>query len=195
MTADAAEPRRPQVIATHLVRSGPDTILRPLLPADEPFCRALVAEARAAQFAPLGLPSDMLAALLDQQYRAQLLGYAQHFPDAEHFIIQHAGAAAGRLIATLVMTTASATVSLDAAPTTGPALHLVDIIVAPSARGRGIGSSVIGALARVAEATGAARITLSVLPSNHGAIRLYRRLGFVAASGGDDVQLRMSKSL
>jgi GNAT superfamily N-acetyltransferase len=52
------------------------------------------------------------------------------------------------------------------------------IYLAPSARGHGLGSALVhGVIANVA-ARGAARLRLAVVVANHGARRLYDRLGF-----------------
>lgn len=60
-----------------------------------------------------------------------------------------------------------------------PFLYLEDLVVRGSARGRGIGEALMGALAREAVSRGALRIDWAVLDWNRGAIRLYDRLGGV----------------
>jgi RimJ/RimL family protein N-acetyltransferase len=54
------------------------------------------------------------------------------------------------------------------------------VLVAPSARGRGIGEALVRAVQRAAfEDVGVHRLALGVYPHNETAIRLYERLGFV----------------
>ena len=161
--------------------TDPVSRIRRLEAADESFVRELFQGERAAQFAPLGLSDAMLGALLDQQYHAQRAAYAHRFPDAGHFIIEHAGAGVGRLIVTF----ADAPEVPEAhARSPGHVLHLVDIVLAAAWRNRGIGSDVIDSLARAGEAVGAVCFTLLVLQTNHAARRLYERLGFRALAEG-----------
>ncbi|WP_170149866.1 GNAT family N-acetyltransferase [Rhodoplanes roseus] len=170
MAADV--PRLRSTIVGALLPGDPATLVRPLAPADASFCRALFDQDRGAQLAPLG-DAALVRTLLDQQYRAQQIGYARACPNAEHAVIEHAGVPVGRLIVAV----------------TGDAVHLVDIVLAVAARGCGIGTDVIGRLARTASARGAARLTLSVLQANERARRLYARLGFVAVATGSHVAM------
>jgi ribosomal protein S18 acetylase RimI-like enzyme len=197
MAADVARSRRLDSIAEHMVFSDPATAIRPHDPADDAFHRLLFHDVRGPDFASLGLSDQMLATLLDQQFRAQQFGYAQTFPDAEHLVIEHAGAAVGRLTVAVVA-------SPPAGEQTSPAivehvrkadrtLHLVDIAILSAARGRGIGTDALECLERAAQAIGARRIALSVLQSNDRARSLYERLGFVATAGG--AHLHMTKRL
>lgn len=186
-------PTPPTPIADLLACSDPACHLRRLTAADEPFCRSLFHEHRAAPFAPLGLSDEILRAMLDQQFGAQRIGYARQFPDAEHFIIAHAGVDVGRLILTLQRSPAGSP-EADAKPSPhGVTLHLIDILIAAAARRRGIGSEIIEMLARAAPAFGATRFSLSVLQSNDAARRLYERLGFVTIEDG--VHITMMRPL
>lgn len=183
------EPRPAKSIADLLSCTDPVCHIRQLTAADETFCRSLFFEHRAAEFAPLGPSENVLHALLDQQFEAQRIGYARQFPDAEHFIVVHAGIDVGRVILSLqrsppVLPEADAKQSQQ-----GVTLHLIDIIIAAAARRRGIGSDVIDSLARAAHALGATRFTLSVLQTNDAARRLYERLGFVTADDGVHVAM------
>ncbi len=150
--------------------------------ADAAFDHRLFDEDRGAQFAPLGLNSPLLAMLLDQQFRAQQLGYRTAFPDVENSVIDHASTTVGRL------TTAFR------ARHDSPSLYVVDLLVSAAARGRGIGSAVMRRLDDVALARGATRLSLSVLISNAGARRLYERLGYRAIDD-DGVRIAMTKDL
>jgi ribosomal protein S18 acetylase RimI-like enzyme len=193
MSTDLARTFRMDSIAGHMIPSDPATAIRPHDPADEAFERLLFHDSRAPQFGPLGLSDQMLATLLDQQFRAQRFGYAQSFPDAEHLIIAHGGAAVGRLIVALATSTAvcdqTSTATAAGAHTADRVVHLVDIAILSAARGCGIGTDVLQCLGRAAQAIGARSIALSVLQSNDRARRLYERLGFSAIAGGSHIHM------
>lgn len=60
--------------------------------------------------------------------------------------------------------------------------HLARLAVAPRLRGHGIGSALVRELCQLGcEALAVNSCSLFVLPANVSALRLYRRLGFVAA--------------
>lgn len=59
--------------------------------------------------------------------------------------------------------------------------HLVSTWVAPEARGRGLGSELVGAVVEWARAAGASEVTLWVVDENRPAIALYERAGFAPA--------------
>jgi ribosomal protein S18 acetylase RimI-like enzyme len=197
MAADVARSRRPNTIAAHMIFSDPATAIRPHDPADDAFHRFLFHDTRGPEFASLGLSDQMLATLLDQQFRAQQFGYAQTFPDAEHLVIEHAGTAVGRLTVAVVASTAAGEQAspaiIEDARTADRTLHLVDIAILSASRGRGIGTDALECLERAAQAIGARRIALSVLQSNDRARSLYERLGFVATAGG--ARIHMAKRL
>ncbi len=56
--------------------------------------------------------------------------------------------------------------------------HVTNVALLPAYRGRGLGSTLMGALCEVAKTVGARRMTLEVRPSNLAAQRLYGKLGF-----------------
>ncbi|MDX2087497.1 MAG: GNAT family N-acetyltransferase [Kofleriaceae bacterium] len=58
-----------------------------------------------------------------------------------------------------------------------PGLYLEDLFVRPSARGAGVGSALLSALARIAVQRHYGRFEWSVLDWNEPALRLYRSLG------------------
>ncbi len=196
----AAVPPQPGTVVARLRFADPEVAVRPMTAADAPFCRGLFDEERAAQFALLGLGESVLTTLLDQQYRAQQLGYQRTFPDADYAVIEHRGVTVGRLILALTPAWPSSAAVMNgqqaaesASPSAPRALHLVDIILMAAARGHGLGTAVIGGLECAAATLGAGRLTLSVLRTNVGARRLYQRLGFVAARG--DGHIPMVKEL
>lgn len=59
-----------------------------------------------------------------------------------------------------------------------PLFNIHDVHVTAGARGSGLGSSMIEALAELGREHRHAKLTLEVSSTNTGAIRLYRRLGF-----------------
>jgi GNAT superfamily N-acetyltransferase len=63
-----------------------------------------------------------------------------------------------------------------------PGLYLEDLFVRPAARGAGVGSALLSALARIAVQRHYGRVEWSVLDWNEPAIRLYRSLGAVPMS-------------
>jgi ribosomal protein S18 acetylase RimI-like enzyme len=132
---------------------------------------------RAGDFTTAGLPQAALERLLEQQFRAQAAGYASQFPDAVSLIVLRRDEPVGRLI-------------LLAGD---QHWHIIDIALLPSARGQGIGTGIIEAVASAAHRRGAREVTLSVLFSNAGARRLYGRLGFTET--GDGVHVPMAKRL
>jgi ribosomal protein S18 acetylase RimI-like enzyme len=162
-------------VAALIVPRNPATLLRHAKAGDEPFVRRLFNAARAGEFAAAGLPQATLDLLLEQQFRAQAMGYAAQFPDAKSLIVQHRDEPVGRLM--LVAGERS--------------WQVIDIVLLPSERGQGIGTDVIEAVLRAATAAGAREVTLSVLFNNAAARRLYGRLGFVET--GEGVHVPMAK--
>jgi GNAT superfamily N-acetyltransferase len=61
-----------------------------------------------------------------------------------------------------------------------PGLWVEDVFVQPAARGRGIGTALFAAMARIARARRCARMEWSVLDWNEPAVRFYRALGATA---------------
>ena len=57
--------------------------------------------------------------------------------------------------------------------------HILNVAVAPEARGRGIGRLLVERVLADCRAAEAAFVSLEVRVSNHSAIELYRRIGFV----------------
>jgi [ribosomal protein S18]-alanine N-acetyltransferase len=58
--------------------------------------------------------------------------------------------------------------------------HVLGLAVRPGEQGRGLGARLLDALLGRAAAAEVAGVTLEVRPSNRAALRLYRRVGFVA---------------
>ena len=133
---------------------------------DEDFRFALFRESRPDLAL---LPEAVRNTLLAQQFRAQTAGYAAQYPNALLAIVEKDGVPVGR-------------VAVDA---TAGGLHLIDIAMTASLRGRGAGSAVLRALMDKVPV-----LTLRVGRTNAGACRLYRRLGF-AAIAEDAVYIEM----
>ncbi len=67
-----------------------------------------------------------------------------------------------------------------------PLLNLHDLAVLPSHRGYGIGRQLLAAVEERAHKLDCCKVTLEVLETNHGARRLYARLGFGDYSPGSE---------
>jgi ribosomal protein S18 acetylase RimI-like enzyme len=131
--------------------------------ADEAFIRDLYLGWLADRLGLDSFPMAMRNSLLDMQWRGHALSLKGSRPNAESSIVEAAKACVGW---TLVDRAADA-------------IHLVEIHVAPSWRGRGLGRTLIAALQGEAAETGRA-VTLCVHPDNLKARALYDRMGFVA---------------
>ena len=84
------------------------------------------------------------------------------------------------------------TVSPSARP--GAGAELISLWVDPAARGRGVATLLIDAVATWAAAAGASRLELSVMAENESARRTYERNGFAVAAGSE-VELKMTRAL
>lgn len=134
---------------------------RPLTEGDMRFVAALYASTRREEIAQTGWPAETQAAFLHQQHIAQHAHYQASYKDAEWLIVERAGEAIGRLYL----------------HRTQHALSVVDISLAPSARGGGIGSAILADVLAQAREEGLP-VDLQV-EINNPARRLYERLGFV----------------
>lgn len=133
--------------------------VRAATPADDAFLRRVFLDSRRSEFT--GLPADQIDPLLALQYRAHAADRRARHPRAETAIILVDDDPVGSL-----------TIDRD-----GGRMHLVDIAVLASHRGRGIASEILGELVRTTE-----HATLSVWSLNAGARRLYERFGFQVVS-------------
>ena len=59
-----------------------------------------------------------------------------------------------------------------------PLVNVHDVAVLASHRGRGIAEQMLALAESIAKERGAVKMTLEVLSGNHGAVRLYERIGF-----------------
>jgi len=154
------------------VSTQPEIVLTSKTQDDESFLLDLFYETRAEEFLPLGLPRPALEQLLSMQFRAQAMGYASQFPNADDKVIWSDGHRVGRLLV----------------DRNSSAMQLVDIALAAASRGRGFGTRLIGELITEARSKGIP-LRLHVRGSNPAA-KLYERLGFVA-TGGDGLNIAM----
>jgi len=162
---------------THVLRSAPGVVLRRARGDDVALECAVYVEGRRAEMAVAGWPDAVLEAFLADQFRLQSLHYARHYADADRWIVEVDGVAAGRLILIVA----------------GEELRVVDVGLLPAFRGRGIGTALIDFAAGQAGARGLARIGLHVEPNNP-ARRLYLRLGF-ASQGLAGAYEKMERTL
>lgn len=129
--------------------------------SDSNFLFELFCSSR-AELALLPLPRAQLEQLLRQQYEWQQQGYSNQYPDAVNWIIETQSGAVGKIAL-------HQSVGL---------VHIIDFIIAPDWRNRGVGSTVLGALKKyVTSNSGVLR--LSVDRQNFHAKRLYLREGFI----------------
>jgi len=145
----------------------PGFSLRLAGPDDEHFLRALFCSMR-TELTLLPLPPAQLEQLIRQQYEWQQKSYASQYPDAENWIIGVHSGAVGK-----IMLHSSASL-----------VHIIDFIIAPDWRRRGVGSTILGALKNnVGAKSGILR--LSVDRQNVQAKRLYLQQGFVVSQTSD----------
>ena len=149
-------------MATNPPKPCPESIitLRPEAPQDEPLLFELYASTRQDELAITGWDSAARMAFLNLQFKAMRQSYRSMFPLAQFSLILANGNAVGRVVVNR---------TLDE-------IHVVDLVVSPAQRCRGIGATVIKALIQEA-ALARKPVRLQVL-KNSRAIRFYQRLGF-----------------
>lgn len=141
--------------------------------ADEDFLFRLYATAREEEVSAWGWDQTQQQVFLRMQYKAQRQWYAVAYAGAEHRIILENDQPVGRILVRRAK----------------DSIELVDISLLPEHRNRGIGTALVGELIQESRNSGAV-VRLQVLRTNHRAIRLYRRLGFVIASE-DEIRYQM----
>ncbi|MDP3227889.1 MAG: GNAT family N-acetyltransferase [Acidovorax sp.] len=130
-------------------------------PEDAAFLSALFA-ANCTHLHALGLPTAALDAMVVQQYAFRQADYHRRFPSAKTLIALVDETPVGQMM-----------VHDD-----GTVLHIVDVAVAPSLRGRGYGAALVRQVQTQAGRDRRQGVTLSVDPENRRALRLYLALGF-----------------
>ncbi len=142
-------------------------------PEDDAFLAELYTATHADELAVTGWDAATVAAFCAQQRAARERWYAAAFPGACAQVLVADGEPLGRLL-----THRQAGIT-----------YVVDIAVAPSRQGRGIGTAVLHAV--LDEAGGPVRLTVR---RDNPARRLYERLGFVAvADDGLDLVLEAAR--
>jgi ribosomal protein S18 acetylase RimI-like enzyme len=129
--------------------------------SDEKFIEKLYFSTRKDEFAILGWSEIQLEMFLKMQFESQQQSYKMQFPEAESSVIKKGEISVGRLIV----------------ERTENEIRLVDIALLPEFRGQEIGGEIIKDLISEAE-NRRLPLTLTVLKTNDGALRLYQRLGF-----------------
>jgi GNAT superfamily N-acetyltransferase len=149
--------------------------LRPEAEGDEPLLFALYSSTRAEELALTGWDDATCNSFLGMQFAAQRSGYRQMFPKASYDIVLLDNLPVGRMV-----------VNRNA-----DEIRVVDLVLAPEMRNRGIGTEL---LKRVAAESIAARtpLRLRVLRGNR-ALRFYERHGF-AVTGETGAHLDMERT-
>ena len=137
--------------------------LRPVVDADRAFLVELYGSTREEELAQVGWDPGTKRAFVEHQFGAQDAHYRANYPGATLDVIEVDGAPAGRLYVHR-----------------GPSdIRIMDIALAPSFRGRGIGTSLLRELMDEADAS---QRKLSIhVEMNNPARSLYDRLGFEPA--------------
>ena len=158
---------------TGQAESVSDWSLRPQLVSDLDFLRRLYLAVRWPEVAVMPWGELQKRMFLSSQFDLQSKHYQTHYPGASFDLVLIGGDAVGRLIL----------------HRTADDFRVVDISLLPEWRGRGIGAALLTAVLTQAEAAGCS-VSLHVDPANP-ARRLYQRLGFKMAPGGDVAHQRM----
>jgi ribosomal protein S18 acetylase RimI-like enzyme len=149
-------------------RSTGQLSLRPVQPADQAFEQTLYASTR-ADLQMLGLPGPLLDTLLTQQQKAQELGMAMHYPQAQRWLVEETLDGIAQPLGRVLLCELAE-----------PQIHLriLDLAVLPNVQRQGIAMAVLRAVQGSAKAAGM-DVRLAVAHSNLGAQALYRKAGFV----------------
>ncbi len=146
--------------------------VRPATAADEPFLREVFACTRAAELARVPWTDAQKQAFCDQQFDAQVADYRRNFRETEDLVVQVGTTRAGRILKAL----------------TPNELILLDFVLLPEHRNRGLGSRLLRAMQDEARA---ARVPMVLCVDLHSpALVLYRRHGFVI-TGEDSLRYAM----
>lgn len=148
--------------------------LRQAEPADEDFLRGIFLASRPELSLIDGDPT-LLASILDLQLRAQRHHYQAGYQAVRECVIEVDDVPVGRLV-----------VGSD-----DDAVVVLDVAIAPSHRGGGIGTAVLSRV--IDDASGHRTVRLTVARHNQ-AQRLYQRLGFDVV-GSSDTDLLMELDL
>ena len=134
--------------------------LRQVEEGDRPFLVDLYGSTREEELAQVDWDNGTKREFIEQQFAAQDAHYRQNYPGATLDLIEVDGARAGRLYVFRGKSD----------------IRIMDIALAPSFRGRGIGTKLLHALIEEADASGR-KLSIHV-EYNNPARSLYDRLGF-----------------
>jgi ribosomal protein S18 acetylase RimI-like enzyme len=143
-----------------------EPVLRPATHADTDLLLALYRSTR-TDVELFGWDESAISAFVGMQFEMQRRSYQIQHPEADSSILIHEGHDAGRILV----------------DRSGSPIVLVDIIIAPEFRGRGLGTRVLSWLKREA-ALNKKPIELHVDVSNTKAAQLYEREGFMDLEDG-----------
>jgi GNAT superfamily N-acetyltransferase len=135
---------------------------RPVTDADRSFLALVYASTRKQELAATSMTSLQKAAFLLLQFRAQQEHYQKHHPQADRLVVIGGGEDIGRLY-------------IERWPTEH---GIIDITLLPEYRGYGAGQVLLRDL--IDEAAAAGKGVSTYVEKTNPAMRLYRRLGFVA---------------
>jgi ribosomal protein S18 acetylase RimI-like enzyme len=146
--------------------------LRPEIESDIPFLMQVYAATRETELACVAWSDEQKQAFIASQFNAQRHYYRTAMANCSFKVIEHHGAAAGRLY-------------LQPRATQ---LYIVDIALLPAYCGHGLGSAMLRALQ---DSAGERGLGVGIMAEKFNpALRLYRRLGFVEIAD-HDVYLEM----
>lgn len=162
-----------------VIVAPPGLRLRPARGADRDVRLAVYAASRDDERRAAGWPDALWQAFVADQFALR----ERHHGDAVATAIVErrsgVGGGARRAEAIGVLTLAVET----EAGADGTVVRIVDVALLPQARGTGVGSALIEAVARAANAAGHGVLALDVHVGNPAAARLYARLGFRPRGG------------
>jgi len=143
---------------------GGEVTLRPAGDEDRDFLFEVYAATRTEELAQVPWSDAQKHAFLWQQFEAQDHEYRRAYPDGIFSVVELSGNRVGRLY-----------LRHGASDS-----RIVDLALLPAYRGWGIGSRLLGELAREADRAGRS-LSIHVEVFNSGARRLYERFGFALA--------------
>jgi GNAT superfamily N-acetyltransferase len=135
---------------------------RPIADADRSFLARIYASTRREELAATSMTGLQKAALLLLQFRAQHAHFLKHYPQADRLVVMGGGNDIGRLY-------------IERWPTRH---GIIDITLLPEYRGHGAGEVLLRDL--MDEAAAAGKDVSILVEKTNPAMRLCRRLGFVA---------------
>jgi GNAT superfamily N-acetyltransferase len=135
---------------------------RPIADADQSFLARVYASTRREELAATSMTAMQKAAFLLLQFRAQHAHFQKHYPQADRLVVMGGGQDIGRLYIER-----------------WPARHgIIDLTLLPEYRGHGAGEVLLRDLTD--EAAAAGKDVSILVEKDNPAMRLCRRLGFVA---------------